>query len=151
MSKTKSATQSSSIASGEGNYVGPESLKAGFEKSAQIFASTAEFNKGNIEAYVESAKVAGEGLRTIGTEISMYSKKATEETVVATKAIMAAKSIHEAVELQASFAKMAFGAYVGHLKLLNELYVATMKETLAPVQSRVEEFGKIAQISTGAK
>lgn len=149
VSKTKNTAQKASAATAE-IYTNAEALKSGFGKTAKLFESAAEFSKGNIEAYVQSATVAGEGFRMIGSEISLYSKKSIEESIAATKAIMASKSIHEAIELQSSFAKTAFGACVGQLKLLNELYVATMKDTLAPLEARVEAFTKIAQNATAA-
>lgn len=77
-------------------------------------------------------------------------KKAIQESVAATKAIMGAKSIHEAIELQTDFAKTAFGAYVGQLKLLNGMFASTMKDTMAPVQDRFEALSKIAQSATAA-
>jgi phasin family protein len=150
VSKTKNIDQKTSSAATTEIYAGAETLKSGFEKTAKAFERAADFSKGNIEAYVESATAAGDGFRTISNEISLYSKKSLEESVAATKAIMASKSFHEATELQSSFAKMAFGAYFGQMKLLNELYVASMKETLAPVQARVEAFTKIAQNATAA-
>jgi phasin family protein len=131
-------------------YAGADVLKTGFDKTAKMLENTAKFGKGNVEAYVESAKIAGEGFRTISSEISLYSKKAIEESVAATKAIMGSKSIHEAMEHQTSFAKMAFGAYVGQMKILNELIVGAAKDTLAPLQGRVEAFSQIAQNATAA-
>ena len=144
MSKSKNTTATSEI------YAGAEMLKSGFEKTAKIFETAADFSKGNVEAFVESATVAGEGFRTINTEISLYSKKAIEESVAATKAIMGAKSIQEAIELQTGFAKTAFGAYVGQLKLLNGMFVGTMKDTMASVQGRFEALSEIAQSATAA-
>jgi len=130
------------------NYAGAESLTSSFAKTAKIFETTAEFSKGNAEAYVEAATIAGEGFRTIGSEITLYSKKAIEESVAATKAIMGSKSIPEAIELQTSFAKTAFGAYVGQLKILNGLVVGTAKDAFAPVQGRFEALSEIAQSAT---
>ncbi len=122
MSKTKNTIATFEISTGA------DALKSTFAKTAKVLETTAEFSKGNAEAYVESAKIAGEGFRTIGSEIALYSKKATEESVAATKAIMGSKSIHEAIELQTSFAKLAFSAYVGQLKILNGLFVGTAKD-----------------------
>jgi phasin family protein len=144
MSKIKNTTAPSEI------YAGAEMLTSSFAKTAKILETTAEFSKGNAEAYVESATIAGEGFRTISSEISLYSKKAIEESVTATKAIMSSKSIHEAIELQTSFAKMAFGAYVGQLKILNGLFVGTAKDAFAPVQGRFEALSAIAQSTTAA-
>ena len=144
MAKVKSDTAAAEL------YAGADMLKSGFEKTAKIFETTAEFGKGNIEAYVESATVAGDGLRTISTEIAFYSKRALEESVAATKAIMGSKSMHEAIEHQTSFAKIAFGAYVGQMKILNELFTGTVKDSLAPVQGRFEVFSEIARSATMA-
>jgi phasin family protein len=142
MSKTKNESATADA------YAGAEMLKSGFEKTSKMFETTAEFGKGNIEALVESATVASEGLRTINSEIALFSKKSIEESVAATKTLMGAKSIHEAIEHQASFGKMAFGAYVGQIKLLNELFTGTVKASFAPVQGRFEALSKIAQNPT---
>jgi phasin family protein len=144
MTKTKSTTATAEL------NAGTDMLKSGFEKTAKIFETTAEFGKGNVEAYIESATIAGQGFQTISSEISLYSKKAIDESIAATKALMGAKSIHEAIELQTDFTKMAFGAYVGQLKILNGLFVGTMKDTMAPVQGRFEALSEIAQSATAA-
>jgi phasin family protein len=144
MSKSKNTTEISEI------YAGADFLKSGFGKTTKILETTAKFGKGNIEALVESATIAGEGFRTIGNEIGLYSKKSFEESAVATKAIMSSKSIHEAIELQTSFAKMAFGAYMGQLKILTELSVGTAKDAYAPVQERFAAVLEIAQSATAA-
>ena len=144
MSKTKTTTPTADL------YAGADMLKNGFDKTAKVFADTADFGKGNIEAYVQSATVAGECIRTINTEISLYSKKAIEESIAATRALMGAKSIHEAIELQTGFAKTFFEAYVGQVKILNELFVGTAKDTFAPIQGRFDAFTKIAQSATAA-
>jgi phasin family protein len=150
MSTAKTTTENASSIATNGIYAGAEMLQSTFEKSAKLFERAAEFNKGNVEAYMEAATIAGEGLRTISTEISLYSKKSIEESVAAAKEIMGSKSIHEAMEHQTGFCKMAFGAYVGHLKLLNELIVGTTKDTLAPVQGRYAGLAEIAQTATAA-
>jgi phasin family protein len=144
MSKIKNTNTTAEL------YAGADMLKNGFETSAKVFEGSADFAKGNIEAYVESATVAGEGIRTINTEISLYSKKVIEESAAAAKAVMGAKSIHEAIELQTGFAKTFFEAYVGQVKILNELFLGTAKDTFAPIQGRLGAITKIAQSSTAA-
>ncbi len=148
MSKTKTtAGNATSTASAE-IFAGVDVLKSGVEKTAKMFETATDFSKDNIEALVESATITGSGLQNIGSEISLYSKKMIEESVAATKAIMGAKSMHEAIELQTGFAKMYFSAYVGQMTILNELFVGTAKEALAPVQARYAAASKIAQSAT---
>lgn len=145
MNKTDSTAVKATSATTTEIYAGAEILKSGFEKTAKIFETVAEFSKGNAEAYIESATIAGEGFRTISSEITLYTKKSIEESVAATKAIMGSKSMGEAMEHQKGFAKMAFGAYVGHLKLLNELFAESVKDMLAPLKVRFEAFSEIKQ------
>jgi phasin family protein len=148
MSKTKTTAENASSNASAEIFGGADVLKSGFEKTAKMFETVADFGKGNIEALVESATITGGGLQTIGSEISMYSKKVIEESVAATKTILGAKSIHEAIELQTGFAKMCFSAYIGQMKILNGLFVGTAKEALAPVQARYEALSEIAQSAT---
>jgi phasin family protein len=150
MNKTiTTAEKATSTATAE-IYAGADMLKSSFEKIAKIFETTAEFSKGNAEAYAESATIAGEGFRTISSEISLYTKKSIEESVAATKTIMGSKSMDEAMEHQTGFAKMAFGAYVGHLKLLNELFAENVKDAFAPLKARFEEFSEITRSAAAA-
>jgi phasin family protein len=150
MNQTNSTAENATSAATTEIYAGAEMLKSGFEKTAKIFETAAEFSKGNAEAYIESATIAGEGLRTISSEISLYTKKSIEESVAATKAIMGSKSINEAMEHQTAFTKMVFGAYVGHLKLLNDLYTENVKDALAPLKVRFEAFSEITQSAAAA-
>jgi phasin family protein len=150
MSKTKTTAENAASTATAEMFAGADVLKSGFEKTAKMFETATDFGKGNIEALVESATITGSGLQTIGSEISLYSKKVIEESVAATKTIMGAKSIHEAIELQTGFAKMCFSAYVGQLKIVNELFAGTVKEALAPVQARYAALSQIAQNATAA-
>jgi phasin family protein len=145
MSKTKTTAENAATTE---IFAGAEVLKSGFEKTTKMFETATDFGKGNIEALVESATITGGGLQTIGGEISLFSKKVIEESVAATKTIMGAKSIHEAIELQTGFAKMCFNAYVGQMKIVNELFAGTAKEALAPVQARYAALSQIAQSTT---
>ena len=52
--------------------------------------------------------------------------------------------------LQTGFAKTFFEAYVGQVKILNELFVGTAKDTFAPIQGRFDAFTKISQSETAA-
>ena len=57
-------------------------------------------SKKNLEALVASMTAAAKGAETVGARAMAFSRKAVEEQVAAAKALTAAKSIQEAVELQ---------------------------------------------------
>jgi phasin family protein len=129
---------------------GAEVFKAGFEKAAKGYDHFLGYGKETVEAYMKAANVAGKGVETINNEIFAYSKQSLEETIAATKAVMGSKSVHEAFELQTDFAKTAFDTYVSQMTKLSELFVATTKDSFAPIQGRVQAWVDAVQTSRAA-
>lgn len=129
---------------------GTEALKNGFEKAAKGYDRFYSYGKDTVEAYVKSANLAGKGVETLHNEFYNFSKQAIEEQIAATKALMASKSVHEAFELQTDFAKTAFDSYVGEMSKLGEIFAATAKEAIEPLQSRVQAWVEAVQDSRAA-
>lgn len=129
---------------------GTEAFKAGFEKAVKNYDQLVGYGKETVEAYVKSASVAGKGAETLHNEIYTYSKQSIEELIAAAKTLMGAKSVHEAFELQSDFAKAAFNAYVGEMTKLSELFVATTKDAIEPLQGRVQAWVEVVQTARAA-
>jgi phasin family protein len=129
---------------------GTEAFKAGFDKAVKNYDQLARYGKDTVEAYVKSANAAGKGAETLHNELYTYSKQSVEESIAAAKTLLGAKSVHEAFELQSDFAKTAFNAYVGQVTKLSELFVATTKEALEPLQGRVQAWVEVAQTARAA-
>src|SRR5262245_10556320 len=129
---------------------GTEALKVSFEKAVKNYDQFLGYGKDTVEAYVKAANVAGKGAETLHNEIYAYSKQSIEDSIAAAKAVMASKSAHEAFELQTDFAKTAFEAYVSELTKIGELVAATSKETLAPIQGRVQAWVDVVQSARAA-
>lgn len=117
---------------------GAEALKNGFEKAAKGYDQFFVYGKETAEACVKCANVAGKGMESLHNEIYNFSKQTIEDQIAATKALMAAKSVHEAYELQTDFAKTAFDSYVGELNKIGEIFAATAKDAFEPIQGRVQ-------------
>jgi phasin family protein len=145
MSKARQTADKANQAAQTAISTSAEALKTGFEKAVKSYETVSEFSKDNIEALTESLTVAGKGVGTINSEYYAYSKKTVDDTLAVTKAIMASKSVHEALELQTDFAKSAYEAYVGQLTKFGKLFTTTAKDTFAPLQVRVEAFAEAAQ------
>src|ERR1700761_6096770 len=90
---------------------GAETFKTGFEKAVKGYDHFVGFGKETVEAYTKAANVAAKGAETLNSEIFAYSKQSMEDTIAATKALMATKSVHEAIELQTEFVKTQFDGY----------------------------------------
>jgi phasin family protein len=124
---------------------GTEALKTGFEKAVKNYDQFLGYGKETVEAYSKAANVAGKGAETVHNELYAYSKQAIEDSIAATKAVMGAKSVQEAFELQTSFAKTAFEAYVGEMTKMSDLFSSLTKETFEPIQGRVQAWVDVVQ------
>ena len=129
---------------------GTEALKAGFEKATKNYDQFLGYTKDTVDAYVQSATVAGKGAESFNNEVYAYSKQSIEESVAAAKALFASKSIHEAFALQTDFAKSAFDNYVSEVTKLSELVASTTKSAFEPIQGRVEAFVDVVQSARAA-
>jgi phasin family protein len=124
---------------------GADAFKTGFEKAVKNYDHLLGYGKETVEAYVKAANAAGKGVETLHSEIYAFSKQSIEDSLAATKAVLGSKSVHEVLEVQTDFAKTAFDAYIGQLTKISELLAATSKETLAPIQGRVQAWVEIVQ------
>ena len=129
---------------------GTEAMKNGFEKAVKNYDHLVGYGKETVEAYTKAANVAAKGAETLHNEIFAYSKQSFEDTIAATKAVMASKSVHEAIELQSDFAKTQFDGYVSKMTQLSELVVATTKDSFAPIQGRVQAWVDVMQNARAA-
>ena len=116
---------------------GNKAFKDSVEKSLATLAEMNTHSKKNLEAVVASVTAATKGAESLGARAMAYSKKSMEDQVAAAKSLAGAKSMQEAIELQTSFAKSAFEAYVAEVTKMSETVAASMKESVAPLNERV--------------
>lgn len=112
------------------------------------FEDVAEFSKSNMEAFVAAGTTWGKGVETMSKTWMDFVKKTTEQNVSATKSIMSAKSVKEAVDLQSSYAKSAYEACVAEGNTLSEMGVKLANEAAAPITERVN--ATVAKFSKAA-
>lgn len=124
---------------------GTDALKAGFDKAVQGYDAAFGFGKGNVEAVLKAAAIAGDGAEILHSEIYAYSKQTVEDTIAASQAVWSSKSIHEALERQGDFVKTSWEAYVDQLTKFSTLLTATVKDSFAPLQGRAQTLVEAAQ------
>jgi len=138
MSKAKTAGDKATATAETALENGAAALKTGVEKALKGYEAFVTYGKDTTEAAMKSATTAGKGIESINSEIYSYSKQSIEESVAATKAVLASKSVHEAFEIQTDYAKSAFEAYVAELSKISELATAASKDSFAPFKGRVQ-------------
>jgi phasin family protein len=143
---TKANTAADFETTAENNFkAGAEAFKAGFDKAIAGYDIVVNYNKDTADALIKSATAAGKGAETLHNEFYSYAKQSLEDSLAAGKAFAAAKSVHEAIEVQTGFAKTAFENYVTELGKFNRLWTATAKDTFAPLEGRAQAWVSLVQ------
>jgi phasin family protein len=110
------------------------------------YGQMTDFGKDTMEAFVAASSATAKAVETINAEVLAFSKTSFEDSVAAAKAVLAAKTLKEVVDLQTEFAKSAFEAYVQQSSKLGELTAKLTQEAISPISARfqavVEKFAK---------
>jgi phasin family protein len=111
--------------------------KAAAEKSQKAFEDMNEFSKGNVEALVESGKIAAKGFETLGQGYADYARKQFEGTTAAFKSFAAVKSPTEFFKLHTDFVKGQFDSMVAETSKNTEALIKLAGDVAKPISNRV--------------
>lgn len=115
----------------------------GFFKAAE---EAAEFGRGNIEAMTKAAQTLTSGMQDLGKQYFAVSQALTDHALESAKALAAVKSLKEAADIQAAFAKASFERTMAETAKLQEAAYRVAEQASAPLTARmtlaVEKFGK---------
>ena len=114
-----------------------ERTKAAMEKSTQLFADMNEFSKGNVEALVESSKIAVKGIETMSHEAADYTRKTFEGATAAMRDMAAVKTPADFMKLQSEFVRTAFDSLVAETSKNTEAMLKLAGEVAQPISNRV--------------
>jgi phasin family protein len=115
-----------------------DAMQDGVEATLKSAADAGDYLKANAQALVESLTLTGKGLGALNAEISTYAKTSFEQGVATAQAVAGAKSLQEAVEIQANFAQSAMEAYLAGLSQWATLGSALMKDAAQPLNERTK-------------
>ena len=122
-----------------------ETVRENIDRSIAAFSEASSFGKQNMEAWVASATAAQKGFEVLSARAVAFQKAAIENHVAVTKSLMTSKSVQEFAEKQNDYAKGAFEAYVAEVTEVSELVQGLAKETLQPINERVNAVGQLVQ------
>ncbi len=111
--------------------------KAALEKTQGMFADVTEFNKGNVEALVESSKIAAKGIETMGQDAAEYTRKSFENMTAIVKTLSAVKSPTEFMKLQSDYMRTSFDSMVAESSKTTETMLKLAGEIAQPISNRV--------------
>jgi phasin family protein len=110
--------------------------KAVVERSTKLVEELNEFNKGNIEAIVESGRVAAKAAETLGQQAAEAARKNFEQTTAALKTFASAKTPIEFFQLQSDFARSAFDQLIAETSKNSETLLKVAGDVFQPISNR---------------
>ena len=111
--------------------------KAAMEKSTQAFEQINDFNKGNVEALVESGKIAAKGFETLGQGYAEYARKSFEGMTATMKSFAGIKSPTDLLKLHSEFVKGQFDSMVAETSKNTEAMIKLAGDVAKPISNRV--------------
>jgi phasin family protein len=96
-----------------------------------------EFGRGNFEAVSKAAQVYVTGLQDLSRQTVTMFQAYSEQAIEAAKTISALKSLKEAADFQASFAKTAFERAMADATKLQEASLKLAETAIEPISARM--------------
>ena len=124
-----------------------ERAKAAVEKGTKLFEEANEFSKGNIEALVESGKIAAKGFETLGQDAAEYSRKQFEGATAALKSLSTVKSPTDFFKLHSDYVRSSFDSIVAQTSKNTEAVLKLAGEVAQPISNRVALAAEKAKIA----
>jgi phasin family protein len=117
------------------------STKEQVEKaSATAFKSyedLSKFSKENLDAYVAAGTTVAKGFETISRAWVSFAQETFDASAQVAKAMLTAKTLREAVDVQTDFAKTTFDKLVSEGTKVSELSVKVANEAAEPISARL--------------
>jgi len=110
--------------------------KVALEKSSKTAEELSDITKGNVEAFVESSKIAAKGLETLGQSAAEYGRASFEKTSATLKSFASVKSPTEFFQLQSELLTSAFDALAAETSKSSEAFLKLAGDIAQPLSSR---------------
>ena len=121
-------------------------VKANMEKAMKTAEELVTFGQGNFEAVVKSSQIWAAGVQDLGKQVAASAQAQLDQTMATFKALAGVKSLKEAIDLQASVARVSMEKAVAETGKLTDASLRLAEQTLAPITARVslaaERFGR---------
>ncbi len=111
--------------------------KTAYEKSTKMAEEAVAFHKDNLDAVVESSKLASAGMEKAAQHVAELSRKSFEDASAALKAAAGAKTPGEFFAMQNDFFKSSYEAFVSETSKSSEATLKFFGDVFQPMSSRI--------------
>jgi hypothetical protein len=142
---TAQTEQAIGVAKASFELIATKSREA-MEQSLKSVTAITEMTRGNVDALIESSRVASGGMQAIAQDVAEYSKHTLERTATAAKALSQAKTAPELMQLQSEFAQAEFNNAITEMTKLSQDMFKTMTAIFEPLQARAMAAAQIKDL-----
>ncbi len=114
-----------------------EKARAGVEKSTKAIEELSDIAKGNVEAMVESGKIAAKGMETLGQEAVDYGRKSFEKATASMKSFATVKTPTEFFQLHSQLVSSSFDDFTKEAARHSEVMMKLASDIAQPLTARV--------------
>ncbi len=114
-----------------------EKAKVSVEKSTKALEEMSDIAKGNVEALVESGKIAAKAVEVLGQEAVDYSRQSFEKAQASFRSFSTVKTPTEFFQLQSQMLSTAFDDFTKEAAKSSETLVKLAGEVAQPLTARV--------------
>lgn len=114
-----------------------EKAKVGVEKSTKAIEEFSDIAKGNVEALVESGKIAAKGMETLGQEAADFGRKSLEKATASMKSFSTIKTPTEFFQLQSQLFSSSFDEFTKEAAKSSEAMIKLVGDVASPLTARV--------------
>ena len=105
------------------------------------FEDMQKLSQGNVDAAMKMFGDLNKSWQAIAAEMTDYTKRSFEEGTQTFEKLTSAKSLEQAFEIQATYAKRAYDDYMHQLSKLGGMYADLAKDAYKPIE-RVLQNGR---------
>jgi hypothetical protein len=103
----------------------------------QTFEDAGNYGKEFVDTGLKSLAALSKSAQAIAVESAEYTKKSFETGSAALEKLLSAKSLENALEIQADYAKQAYERFLAEATTLSGLYADMAKDSYKPFESIV--------------
>ncbi|MDA4847768.1 phasin family protein [Hoeflea poritis] len=101
------------------------------------FDDASKYGKDAMENMLKSYSAMAQGMQTLTTEASDYSKKSYEENAAVIEQLFGAKTLEKAFEIQSEYAKNSYEGFVAQATKMSEIYADAARNAYKPYEAAV--------------
>lgn len=114
-----------------------DKTKVALEKSSKAFEEMGDITKGNLEAMVESSKIAAKGVETLSQGAADFGRKSFEKSSATMKSFASVKTPSEFFQLQSELLATTLDSFASEAAKNSEALLKLVNEVSQPLSNRV--------------